>query len=105
MWLVRIALSRPYTFIVIALFIFISGLLAIKKMPTDIFPNVDIPVASVVWTYTNMPPEKMASYITTLFELYTTTTVNNIERMESESLLLKTPQKIEFKSHSICPQR
>ena len=96
MWLVRIALSRPYTFIVIALFIFISGLVAIKKMPTDIFPNVDIPVASVVWTYTNMPPEKMASYITTLFELYATTTVNNIERMESESLLGVSITKIYF---------
>lgn len=96
MWLVRIALSRPYTFIVIALFIFIAGLVSIKKMPTDIFPNVDIPVASVVWTYTNMPPEKMASYITTLFELYSTTTVNNIEHMESESLLGVSVTKIYF---------
>lgn len=87
MWLVKIALSRPYTFVVIAIFIFIAGLVSIKKMPTDIFPNVDIPVATVVWTYTNMPPDKMASYITTLFELYATTTVNNIEHMESESLL------------------
>lgn len=96
MWLVRIALSRPYTFVVLALFIFISGLVSIKKMPTDIFPNVDIPVASVVWTYTNMPPDKMASYITTLFELYATTTVNNIERMESESLLGVSVTKIYF---------
>jgi multidrug efflux pump subunit AcrB len=96
MWLVRIALTRPYTFVVIALFILISGLVSIKKMPTDIFPNVDIPVASVVWTYTNMPPEKMASYITTLFELYATTTVNNIERMESESLLGVSVTKIYF---------
>lgn len=96
MWLVRIALSRPYTFVVFAIFILISGIVSIKKMPTDIFPNIDIPVASVVWTYTNMPPEQMADYITTLFELYTTTTVNNIERMESESLLGVSVTKLYF---------
>ena len=96
MWLVRIALSRPYTFVVFAIFILISGIISIKKMPTDIFPNIDIPVASVVWTYTNMPPEEMANYITTLFELYTTTTVNNIERMESESLLGLSVIKLYF---------
>lgn len=96
MWLVRIALSRPYTFVVFAIFILISGIVSIKKMPTDIFPNINIPVASVVWTYTNMPPEQMADYITTLFELYTTTTVNNIERMESESLLGVSVTKLYF---------
>ena len=67
MWLVRIALSRPYTFIVLALLLLILGMLTIVRTPTDILPNIDIPVVSVVWSYTGLPPEDMADYITGLF--------------------------------------
>jgi len=87
MWIVKIALSRPYTFIVMALMLFILGVLSIIRMPTDIFPNIGIPVVSVVWTYTGLPPEEMADRITSVFERAVTTTVNDIEHIESESLI------------------
>jgi multidrug efflux pump subunit AcrB len=87
MWLVRIALSRPYTFIVFALLILISGILAILRAPTDIFPDINIPIVSVVWSYSGLPPEDMANRITSVFERAVTTTVNNIEHIESESLI------------------
>ena len=86
MWLVRLALSRPYTFVVIAILVLILGFLSIFRTPTDIFPSINIPVVSVVWSYTGMPPDDMANRITTIFELSVTTTVNNIEHMESQSL-------------------
>lgn len=87
MWLVRIALSRPYTFVVLALVLLIIGVLSIKRTPTDIFPAIDIPVVSVVWTYNGLPPDEMANRITSLFERAVTTTVTNIEHIESESLI------------------
>ena len=87
MWLVRIALSRPYTFIVLALVLLILGILAILRTPTDIFPSIDIPVVSVVWSYNGLLPDDMANRITSIFERAVTTTVNNIEHIESESLL------------------
>lgn len=87
MWLVRLALSRPYTFIVLALLLLILGILSILRTSTDIFPSIDIPVVSVVWQYSGMPPDDMANRITTIFELSATTTVNDIEHMESQSLL------------------
>ena len=87
MWLVRIALSRPYTFIVLALVLLILGISAILRTPTDIFPSIDIPVVSVVWSYNGLLPEDMANRITSIFERAVTTTVNNIEHIESESLL------------------
>lgn len=86
MWLVGIALSRPYTFIVLALMLLIIGPLTILRTPTDIFPNIDIPVVSVVWNYTGLPPDEMARRITSIFERGVTTTVNDIEHIESESL-------------------
>jgi CzcA family heavy metal efflux pump len=86
MWIVRIALSRPYTFIVLAILLLIFGILTIFRTPTDIFPNINIPVVSVVWTYTGMPPEEMGDRITSVFERAVTTTVNDIEHMESQSL-------------------
>lgn len=64
MWIVRIALSRPYTFLVLALLLLILGPLAILRTPTDIFPNIDIPVISVFWSYTGLPPTDMANDIT-----------------------------------------
>lgn len=87
MWLVRLALSRPYTFVVLAILLLILGVLAILRTSTDIFPTINIPVVSVVWQYSGMPPDDMANRITTIFELAATTTVNDIEHMESQSLL------------------
>ncbi len=86
MWLVRVALQRPYTFIVMSLLIVIIGVLSIVKMPTDIFPSVDIPVISVVWNYGGLPPEEMERRVTSNFERFLTTTVNDIEHVESQTL-------------------
>jgi CzcA family heavy metal efflux pump len=86
MWVVRIALQRPYTFIVLALLLLIIGPLTILRTPTDIFPNINIPIVSVVWQYTGLPPEQIADRIVSIFERTTTTTVNDIEHIESQSL-------------------
>ena len=86
MWVVRIALQRPYTFLVLALLLLIIGPLTILRTPTDIFPNIDIPIVSVVWQYTGLPPEQIADRIVSIFERTTTTTVNDIEHIESQSL-------------------
>src|SRR5664279_5311656 len=83
--LVRIALERPYTFVVLALLILIIGPLAALRTPTDIFPNIDIPVIGVAFQYTGLPPDQMAGRITTPFERALTTTVNDIEHIESNS--------------------
>jgi multidrug efflux pump subunit AcrB len=85
MWIVRLALRRPYTFVVMALAILLAGGLAIARMPADIFPEIDIPIVSVVWSYTGFTPEDMADMITTRAERGMTTTVNDIEHMESQS--------------------
>lgn len=86
MWIVRIALDRPYTFVVLALLIFILGPLTILTTPKDIFPNIGIPVVSTVWNFSGLPPDKMADYITGNYERALTTTVNDIEHIESQSL-------------------
>jgi multidrug efflux pump subunit AcrB len=86
MWIVRLALRRPYTFAVLALLLMILGPVAVFNTPTDIFPNIDIPVIAMVWQYTGFSPEQMADRITTLSERSLTTTVNNIEHIESQSL-------------------
>src|SRR5260370_27729850 len=86
MWIVRLALRRPYTFIVMSLLILILGVLSIVRTPVDIFPVVDIPVVSVIWTYTGMEPQEMTDRITTNSERAFTTTVNDIEHMESSSM-------------------
>jgi len=83
--LVRIALSRPYTFIVLALLILIIGPLAALRTPTDIFPNINIPIIAVAWQYTGLPPDQMSGRITTPFERALTTTVNDIEHIEANS--------------------
>jgi multidrug efflux pump subunit AcrB len=83
--LVRIALTRPYTFVVLALLILIVGPLAALRTPTDIFPDIRIPVISVVWQYTGLSPDQMAGRITTPFQRALTTTVNDIEHMEANS--------------------
>ncbi len=86
MWIVRLALRRPYTFAVFALLLLILGPVAVLRTPTDIFPNIDIPVVSIVWNYTGFSPEQMAQRIVLLSERSLTTTVNDIEHIESNSL-------------------
>ena len=83
--LVRIALSRPYTFVVLAMLILIVGPLAALRTPTDIFPDIRIPVISVVWQYTGLPPDQMSGRITTPFQRALTTTVNDIEHIQANS--------------------
>jgi multidrug efflux pump subunit AcrB len=83
--LVRIALSRPYTFVVFALLILITGALAAVRMPVDIFPSIDIPVIAVAWQYQGLPPDQMAGRIDTPFERALTTTVDDIEHIEANS--------------------
>jgi len=86
MWIVRLALRRPYTFVVMAILIVIGGLLAIVRTPTDIFPNINIPVISIVWAYSGLVPEDMSDRIVSVTERALTTTVDNIEHVESQSL-------------------
>ena len=83
MWIVRLALDRPYTFVVLALLILIVTPLSILRTPTDIFPNIDIPVIAVGWSYTGLNPEEMEGRITTVYERVLTTLVDNIEHIES----------------------
>ncbi|HJT96921.1 MAG TPA: efflux RND transporter permease subunit, partial [Rhodanobacteraceae bacterium] len=83
--IVRIALQRPYTFVVLALLILIIGPLAALRTPTDIFPDIRIPVIAAAWQYTGLPPDQMAGRITTLYERVLTTTVNDIEHIEANS--------------------
>ncbi|HWZ49671.1 MAG TPA: efflux RND transporter permease subunit, partial [Herbaspirillum sp.] len=86
MWIVKIALSRPYTFIVLALLLMIIGPLMILRTPTDIFPNINIPVLSIVWTYNGLTSEDMAHRIVAPYERALTSDVDNIEHIESQSL-------------------
>jgi CzcA family heavy metal efflux pump len=83
--IVRVALQRPYTFVVLALLILIIGPLAALRTPTDIFPDIRIPVIAAAWQYTGLPPDQMAGRITTLYERVLTTTVNDIEHIEANS--------------------
>src|SRR6202045_2249485 len=83
--IVRIALSRPYTFVVLALLLLILGPLAALRTPTDIFPDIRIPVIGVVWQYTGLPPDQMAGRIPTQFQRILTTTVNDIEHITANS--------------------
>jgi multidrug efflux pump subunit AcrB len=86
MWIVKLALSRPYTFAVMALLILIMGAVSIVSMATDIFPNIDIPVVSVIWNYAGMSPDDMEKRVVTSFERAITTTVNDVEHIESQSM-------------------
>src|SRR5580692_3833254 len=86
MWIVRLALRRPYTFVVMSILIVIMGALAIVRTPTDIFPNINIPVVSIIWTYNGLVPEDMSDRIVSVTERSLTTTVDNIEHIESQSL-------------------
>jgi multidrug efflux pump subunit AcrB len=86
MWIVRLALRRPYTFAVLALLLLIIGPLSILSTPVDIFPNIDIPVVSIIWQYQGLSAEDMANRIVTITERALTTTVDNIDHIESNSL-------------------
>src|SRR6202521_792701 len=86
MWIVRLALRRPYTFVVMALLILILGPLSILTTPTDIFPNIDIPVVSVIFQYVGLSAEEMAERIIVAFERGLTLNVNDIEHIDSQSL-------------------
>src|SRR6201998_1832084 len=85
MWVVRLALKEPYTIVVLAILIFLFGTLAIVRTPTDIFPNIDIPVVSIIWNYNGLEPQQMADRIVTITERNLTTTVDNIAHIESQS--------------------
>ena len=86
MWIVRLALRRPYTFVVVSILILIMGGLAIVRTPTDIFPNINIPVVSIIWNYNGLTPEDMSDRIVSVTERALTTTVDNIQHVESQSL-------------------
>src|ERR1700688_3162565 len=96
--IVRVALSRPYTFIVAALLIFLIGTLAALRMPVDIFPSINIPIIGVAWQYQGLPPDQMSGRIITPFERALTTTVNDIEHIEANSYTTFGIVKIFFHS-------
>jgi len=85
-WIVRLALRRPYTFVVLALLMAVLGITSILTMPVDIFPSINIPVVNVIWTYTGLSPTEMEDRILTVSERAFTTTVDGIEHIESIAL-------------------
>src|SRR5499426_1133374 len=100
MWIVRVALNRPYTFIVLALLILILSPVIILRTPTDIFPNINIPVIAVAWQFTGLNPEEMEGRLTTVFERVLTTTVDNIEHIESTTVNGQAMVKIFLQPHA-----
>src|SRR5713226_7680535 len=86
MWIVRLALRRTYTFVVVALLIAVLGAVSISRMSTDIFPEIDIPVVTVVWQYTGMPADEVETRIVLINERVLTASVSDIEHIESQSL-------------------
>lgn len=86
MWIVRLALRRPYTFVVMSLLLFLLGPVVVARTPVDIFPNINIPVVSVVWNYAGLSPQQLSDRIVTTFERNLTTTVNDLEHTESQTL-------------------
>jgi multidrug efflux pump subunit AcrB len=86
MWIVQLALRRPYTFVVLAMLIVLFGVLEILRMPTDIYPEINIPVVAAIWGYNGLPPREMEGRIATQFERAVTTTVSGIEHIESQTL-------------------
>ncbi|HEX4649967.1 MAG TPA: efflux RND transporter permease subunit, partial [Granulicella sp.] len=86
MWIVRLALRRPYTFVVLSLLLFVIGPVVMLRTPVDIFPNINIPVVSIIWNYAGLSPEELSDRIVLPFERNLTTTVNDIEHTESQTL-------------------
>src|SRR5205823_13721099 len=97
MWIVALALRRPYTFIVMSLVLLILSPIVIMRTPTDIFPEINIPVVSIVWNYQGLSPQEMSSRITTITERALTTLVNDIDHIESQSLNGIAVVKVLFK--------
>jgi CzcA family heavy metal efflux pump len=97
MWIVRLALRRPYTFVVLSLLLFIVGPVVMLRTPVDIFPNIDIPVVSVIWNYAGMSPQQLSDRIILPFERNLTTTVNDMEHSESQTLNGVSVTKIFFR--------
>jgi len=100
MWIVALALRRPYTFVVVALLLLILGPIVIFRTPTDIFPNINIPVVSILWNYSGLNSQEMANRIVTLTERTLTTTVDDIEHSESQSLNGIAVVKVFFQPHA-----
>ena len=96
MWIVRVALDRPYTFVVLALLILIISPLVIQRTPTDIFPNVNIPIVAALWNYTGLSAEEMEERITTGFERGLTTSVNDMDHIESQTVNGRAIVKVFF---------
>lgn len=86
MWIVTLALRRPYTFVVMALLILILGIVAIRNMATDIFPKINIPVVSIIWQYSGLPPAQFEKYITTFSEFTVSSAVNDVKTIESQTV-------------------
>jgi multidrug efflux pump subunit AcrB len=86
MWIVKLALNRPYTFVVLSLLLFLIGPVMLLRTPVDIFPAINVPVVSVIWNFTGLVPKEMETRITSIYERALTTTVDNIEHIESQSL-------------------
>ena len=100
MWIVRLALRRPYTFVVLSLMLFLLAPVVITRTPTDIFPNIDIPVISVIWQYAGLSAQDLSERIVYVSERQMTTTVNNIEHIESQSMNGIAVVKIFFQPHA-----
>jgi multidrug efflux pump subunit AcrB len=100
MWIVRLALRRPYTFVVLAIVILLLGVFAILRTPTDIFPNIDIPVVGVIWRYTGLSPDEMATRLVLGSERNAQTTVNDVAHTESQSLAGTAVVKYFFQPHA-----
>src|SRR5437870_9396324 len=92
MWIVRLALRRPYTFVVMSILIVIMGTLAILRTPTDIFPNINIPVVSIIWNYNGLVPEDMADRVVSITERALTTTVRSEEHTS----------ELQSRGHLVC---
>src|SRR5580698_5926676 len=100
MWIVKLALRRPYTFVVLAILILVMGVVAILRTPTDIFPNIDIPVVSIIWNYNGLVPKDMSDRIVYVTERSLTTTVDNIQHVESQSLYGVAVVKVFFQPNA-----
>src|SRR3989442_13933482 len=83
MWIVRLGLRRPYAFVVLEMLIVLMGVMTILRMPTDMYPEINIPAVAAIWNYNGLPPTEMEGRITSIFERATTTTASGIEHLES----------------------
>src|SRR4051812_49262052 len=100
MWIVRLALRRPYTFVVLSLMLFILAPVVISRTPTDIFPDIDIPVVAVIWQYNGLSAQDISDRIVYFSERMMTTTVNNVEHLESQSMDGIAVIKVFFQPHT-----